>query len=159
MSVSEKQPVNAFDVTPQADPSDPPGYRNRALRLAPLLGARHLGATVYELGRGESICPYHYEVGNEEWLLVLAGAPTLRHPEGEDVLEPGDLVCFPDGPEGAHKLTNHGEQTARMIIISTMHEPCLAVYPDSGKLGVWPPGKLFFERDAVGYWDGEPESR
>ncbi|MGO9902211.1 MAG: hypothetical protein ACLP0J_21540 [Solirubrobacteraceae bacterium] len=37
---------------------------------------------------------------------MLIGYPTLRHPEGEDVLQPGDLACFPDGAEGAHKLTN-----------------------------------------------------
>ena len=39
--------------------------------------------TVYELPPGQSICPYHYELGDEEWLIVLAGRPTLRTPEGE----------------------------------------------------------------------------
>ncbi len=139
----------------KADPEDPPGYRNRARRLAPLLAARALGATIYELDHGESICPYHYEVGNEEWLLVLGGTPTLRHPEGVDVLQPGDLVCFPDGAEGAHQLTNNAADTVRVMMLSTVHEPCLAVYPDSGKVGMWPPGLLFYEADAVDYWDGE----
>jgi uncharacterized cupin superfamily protein len=41
---------------------------------------------------------YHYEYGREEWVLVLAGMVTLRHPDREDVLRPGDLVCFRKGP-------------------------------------------------------------
>ena len=56
-----------------------------------------MGATVYELQEGQSVCPYHYEYGCEEWAIVLRGRPTLRHPDGEDVLEPGDVVCFPEG--------------------------------------------------------------
>ena len=31
----------------------------------------------------------------------------------------------------------------------------MAVYPDSSKVGFWPPGKLFRLDDAVDYWDGE----
>src|SRR5207244_3478080 len=102
-------------------------------------------------------CPYHYEYGNEEWLLVLEGHPTLRHPEGEDELEPGDVVCFPEGPEGAHKVTNRRGEPARIVIFSTKHEPAVAVYPDSDKIGFWPPGKLFRLEDAVDYWVREVE--
>jgi uncharacterized cupin superfamily protein len=147
--------INALSVDVEGDAEDPPGYRPRAARIGPRLEAEMLGATVYELDPGESICPYHYEGGNEEWLLVLTGRPLLRHPGGEDILEPGDMVCFPDGPEGAHRLTGTEPETVRLIFLSTMHEPTTSVYPDSGKIGVWPPGKLFRLADAVGYWDGE----
>ena len=41
------------------------------------------GTTVYELPPGQAICPYHYEYGEEEWLLVLSGTPTLRTPDGD----------------------------------------------------------------------------
>jgi uncharacterized cupin superfamily protein len=43
------------------DPTDPDGYHSGALRIGPLLAASQLGATVYELPPGQSICPYHYE--------------------------------------------------------------------------------------------------
>jgi uncharacterized cupin superfamily protein len=76
-------------------------------------------------------------------------------PNGEEELEPGDAVCFPRGPEGAHKVTNCGNETARIVIFSTRHDPSVSVYPDSAKVGVWPPGKLFRLGDAVDYWDGE----
>ncbi len=147
--------VNFFELVAEGDPDDPEGYRRRMVRVGPLLGAAMLGASIYELDPGQSICPYHYEHGNEEWLLVLDGRPTLRHPGGEDELESWDVLCFPEGPEGAHKVTNRGEAPVRIVMISTKHEPAVAVYPDSGKLGVWPPGKLFRLADEVEYWDGE----
>jgi len=124
-----------------------------------VIGADRMGATVYELPAGQSTWPYHYEYGAEEWLLVLGGRPTLRHPGGEDELEPGDLVCCPNGPEGAHKLTNRADEAARVMIISTIERPAVAVYPDSDKLGVWPDGDadhLIVRRESgVDYWDRE----
>ena len=41
---------------------------------------------------------------------MLAGKLTVRHPGGETELGPGDLACFPNGPDGAHKLTNKGAE-------------------------------------------------
>jgi uncharacterized cupin superfamily protein len=90
--------LRAADV--EYDPADPEGYRAGMARFGSLLGATMLGGTIYELPEGQSVCPYHYEYGNEEWLIVLDGRPTLRHPRGEDDLERGDVVCFPVGPEG-----------------------------------------------------------
>jgi uncharacterized cupin superfamily protein len=128
-------------------------------RLAPLIGAAKVGATVYELPPAQSSFPYHYEYGCEEWLLVLAGRPTLRHPEGEDRLEPGDLVCFPEGPEGAHKVTNGTDETVRIMILSTKAWPAVAVYPDSDKLGVFTEDgadDVMARRESeVDYWDRE----
>ena len=48
------------------------------------LGGELLGASVYELEPGERTLPYHFQYGNEELLLVVAGAPT-GHAEGERV--------------------------------------------------------------------------
>jgi uncharacterized cupin superfamily protein len=89
---------------------------------------------------------------------VLAGAPTLRHPDGEDVLEAGDAVCFLDGPTGAHRLLNHGSQPARLVILSTMGRPLTAHYPDSDKILIREAdgsSHVFRTADAVDYWDGE----
>jgi uncharacterized cupin superfamily protein len=62
---------------------------------------------------------------------VLAGTPTLRHPDDEDRLEEGDLVCFPDGPAGAHHLHNGGEPAARVLLLSTTGLPANIRYPDT----------------------------
>jgi uncharacterized cupin superfamily protein len=149
------EPVNLDELTPQPLASDPPGYRNRAIKVGPVIGAEQLAATLYELPPGQAVCPYHYEYPHEEWLLVLDGHPVVRTPQGTETLDPGDVVCFPEGPEGAHKVGNESGSTVRILFLSTGGELAIAIYPDSGKVGVWPPGKLFRESDAVDYWDGE----
>ena len=152
-------PVNLFEVEPEGDETDPPGYRSRGVRVGPMIGGSALGATVYDLDPGESVCPYHYEHGNEEWLIVLTGKPTLRDDENEEYeLKEWDTVVFPEGPEGAHKVTNRTDEPVRIAIVSTKNDPAIAIYPDSDKIGFWPPGKLFRLGDAVDYWDGELET-
>jgi len=150
---------NIFTAPVDYEEGDPAGYRAGMNRFGDELGAALLGGSVYELPPGQSICPYHYEYGNEEWLIVLEGAVILRHPEGEEELGRGDVVCFPEGPEGAHKVTNRGKVTARVLMISGKHEPSVAIYPDSDKLGVWPGDKrdnlLTLRSSAVDYWEGE----
>jgi uncharacterized cupin superfamily protein len=149
------EPSNLFEVETKQDEGDPPGYEVPYARIGPLIGGATLGASVYVLNEGQGVCPYHYEYGNEEWLLVLAGRPMLRTPEGERELEPGDVICFSEGPDGAHKAFNSRPEPARVVIFSTKHDPAVSVYPDSAKIGVWPPGKLFPLGAAVDYWEGE----
>ena len=160
------KPVNLFTVTTETDADDPSGYRAGAVRLAPLLGAARIGGSVYDLPPGESVCPYHFEFGSEEWLLVLQGRPSLRRADGdrelEETLEPGDTVCFPPGPAGAHKVTNTGGRPVRILMLSTMPDVDVSYYPDSEKFGIWPGGGVdgFLVRRAseVGYYDGERPS-
>jgi uncharacterized cupin superfamily protein len=147
--------INLFDVEVTKDADDPSGYHTSYARIGPLVGGRLLGLSVYELPPGQSICPYHYEVGFEEWLFVLTGRPTLRTPSGRRELQPWDLAFFPDGPDGAHKVTNETDETLRVAILSNKGDPGVAIYPDSDKVGVFPPDKLFRLGDAVDYWDGE----
>jgi uncharacterized cupin superfamily protein len=163
------KPVNVFTVQTETDPEDPSGYAAPRAKLGPLIGAERMGASVYDLDPGESVCPYHFEFGCEEWLLVLSGKPTLRRADrdgdgdGElrEVLEPGDTVCFPPGPSGAHKVTNSGDEPARVMLFSTTPENDVDIsyYPDSGKYGVWPghgtEGFLVRRESGVGYYDGE----
>ncbi len=141
------------------DESDPEGFRAGMARFGASIGAAMLGGSLYELPPGQSNCPYHYEYGNEEWLVVLEGKLTVRHPGGEEELDPGDVVCFPNGPEGAHRLTNRTDATVRVLMLSTMTEPSAAVYPDSDKIGLWPGDKqdtIMVRRESrVDYWDGE----
>ena len=127
---------NVFDAEMEYDPDDPEPYRHGRHRFGPKIGAARMGATVYELPPGRAVCPYHYE-SEEEWVLVLAGDVTLRHPDGEDVLRPGDVTAFPVGPAGAHKLTNAGAETARVVMFATVDPIGYCVYPDSDKISYW----------------------
>jgi len=73
--------VNLNRLEFEYDAEDPEGFRSGMARFGPGFGAEISGATVYELPPGEVLCPYHYEWGEEEWLLVLRGRPTVRGPE------------------------------------------------------------------------------
>jgi uncharacterized cupin superfamily protein len=141
------------------DAEDPDGFRTGMARLGKPLGAEESGITVYELPPGQSVCPYHYECGEEEWLIVLEGNPTLRHPESSERLDPWDVVCFPRGPEGAHGVGNETEETARVLMFSTVVVPTATVYPDSDKVGIWtgdPETDVMVRRDSnVDYYEGE----
>src|ERR671936_1791656 len=150
---------NVFTGKAPKDKTDPDGYHTGMARFGDRIGARLIGGSLYELPPGQSICPYHFEYGDEEWLIVLQGRPTLRRPRGTQRLAPGDVVCFPPGPDGAHKVTNRTEEPVRVLMVSTKNEPSVAVYPDSDKVGVWPGGteSLMLHRadGNVDYWEGE----
>jgi uncharacterized cupin superfamily protein len=152
--------VNVFGADCEYDPADPNGYRSGVAHVGREAGGSAIAVKAFELPPGESSCPYHYEY-EEEWLLVLVGEPTLRGPAGERPLRSGDLVCFPAGPAGAHKVINRGGKTARVLMWSSSREPAVAVYPDSDKLGVWPGNDadtVMLRRidGARDYFEGEP---
>ena len=136
-----------------------PGWRSRGAWVGRRIGGELIGASLYELDPGERLFPYHTHHANEEWLVVVAGRPTVRTPEGEDELREGDVVAFRRGDEGLHQVLNGSDEPVRVLMLSTLLAPEVVAYPDSGKLGV---------RDAKGdrillarpgptldYWEGE----
>ena len=131
------------------------GWRLRWASVNSVIGGTRIGGSVYELDAGQWTFPYHYHHGVEEWLLVLVGEPTLRTPDGERQLRPGDTVCFPAGAAGAHAVRGPG----RILMLGARRVPSVVVYPDSDKVGTRPADpsdRLNFPRSAaVGYWDGE----
>jgi uncharacterized cupin superfamily protein len=151
--------MNLFAPDLHYDETDPDGYRAGMDRFGAKIGAERLGGSVYDVPPGQSICPYHFEYGDEEWLMVLEGRASVRHPEGTDELAPGDTVCFPEGPAGAHKVTNATDEPLRVFMLSTRRDPAVCVYPDGDKVGVWGGKGVregFYRRDtAVDYFDRE----
>ncbi|MFB6174168.1 MAG: cupin domain-containing protein [Halobacteriales archaeon] len=148
------------------DETDEGAARFDRKRLAGPAGGEDIGCSLYELPPGGRSWPYHYHAGNAEALYVLAGAGTLRDGDGEHTIEAGDYVALPAGREGAHRVRNDGDEPLRYLMVSTMADPDVTVYPDSGKVGVYagsPPGgreerdvQGYFRReDAVDYWEGE----
>ena len=113
---------------------------------------------VYEIPPGKSAYPYHYHLKNEETFFILKGEGLLRTPEGERRVRPGDLLFFPAGESGAHKLTNTSETELLVYLdFDVVHDLDVAVYPDSGKLGIWglDTNKIYRIDDDVDYYDGE----
>jgi uncharacterized cupin superfamily protein len=128
------------------------------LDVARALGSSEYEMFVYDLEPGRSSSPYHYEFA-EEWLLVVEGTIVLRAPDGEHTLGRGDLVRFPAGPDGAHKVMNRSDSPARTLLFSSAQVPAVSVYPDSDKIGVWSGDEandLIFKRGTAVEWsEGE----
>ena len=138
----------------------------RRKRLGAAAGGEEIGCSLYELPPGRRSWPYHYHTGNEEALFVLDGSGTLRLGGSSKPLTAGDYVALPASEESAHRVVNDGSEALRYLMVSTMREPDVTVYPDSEKVGVFagsPPGgdgertvHGYFRRDdAVDYWERE----
>ena len=158
--MSESKRPNIFNPDLEVDESDPESYRAGMDRIGPRVGAERTGISVYELGPGQSNCPYHYEYAEEEWLAVLSGTLTLRTPDGEEELGEGDVAFFPIGPGGAHKLTNKTDGTVRVLMFGELRWPAVTVYPDSDKIGAYTDKErtdnVMVRRSSdVDYFDGE----
>jgi uncharacterized cupin superfamily protein len=147
--------VNLRDCELAPYEDGPEGRRWSMRALGSVVGAARTGMTVYEVEPGNSTWPYHFELADEEWMLVIDGEVVLRTPEGERVMRAGDVACFPIGAAGAHEVRNDGDATARFALTSAeVGAGGGAVYPDSGKVLVYAPG--FTHRGLLGeeveYW-------
>jgi uncharacterized cupin superfamily protein len=127
--------ANVYEPTWDADRDEPP-YRWRRSRLGRQAGARQLGASLFELPPGAESFPLHIHYANEELLVVVAGAPTLRTLDAERRLKAGEVVACPAGREGAHLLRNDTDEPVRVLIVSTMHAPDINEFPDTGEYWV-----------------------
>lgn len=82
----------------------------------------------------------------------------LRTTEGERKVKAGDFLFFSVGPDGAHKITNISSTEPLVYIdFDVVHEIDIALYPDSGKIGIWGKeiNRIFLEKDDVAYYTGE----
>jgi uncharacterized cupin superfamily protein len=150
---------NLFGEQDWDDENDREGFRHRSTAIGKRLGAELLGGSLYELPPGEKTWPYHYELGCEEWLIAVSGRPTLRGPDGERELEPGDVAVFPEGPAGAHQVLNRSEEPCRVLILSSKSPVAIVHYPDSGKVGLWTDSDgyqaMLRSEPDLDYWEGE----
>ena len=134
------------------------GYEYFRRKFIPFGGAKNTLVSVYEIPPGKAAYPYHFHHNNEETFYILSGEGCLRTPEGERTVRAGDLLFFPTGPAGAHKLTNtSATEMLTYIDFDVVHEVDITVYPDSDKIGVWGMGinKIFPQDSHVDYYSGE----
>jgi uncharacterized cupin superfamily protein len=145
--MSAPQPSNIWDA--QLDGLEP-GIRGARLLERPP-GTRLVSA-VWELDPGVTGPHYHVHHGVEELLVVVEGRPVLRTPDGERVLERGDVVHFPVGAGGAHQVINRTGSVARYLMVAAARTGMDAVeYVDEGEVVVYShesslvqEGSLFF---------------
>ena len=134
------------------------GFEYYRRKFIPFGGANNALVSVYEIPPGKAAYPYHYHHKNEETFYILSGTGFLKTPDGEKRVSAGDLLFFPAGPAGAHKLTNCSD-TENLVYLDfdVVHDVDVAVYPDSDKIGIWGMGinKIFRQSSNVDYYEGE----
>jgi uncharacterized cupin superfamily protein len=154
--------VDADDLEWTETDRDDATFRRK--KLAAAAGGEDLGCSLYELPPGGRSWPYHYHTGNEEALYVLAGEGRLRVGDESVAVEADTYAAFPAGDDGGHRVINDGDEPLRYLMLSTMNEPDVTVYPDDDKLhafaGAAPGGEgerdldaTYRRDDAVGYWE------
>ena len=114
------------------EPWDEVEDHQRARWFGHAFGADKLGASLIEYLPRSPDTPLHMHYGVEEMFFVLSGTPAVRTPEGEQQLSPGDVVYFPEGPEGLHTFSNPGDEPARIIAVSSKRFPDVVAYPERG---------------------------
>ena len=183
MSDDDKKPIanayeaQGFEMSPSAmtaamggDPTPPELDDKFKAMMAPLgeaLGLKRLGVSVMTVEPGKRAFPFHNHHANDELFVILEGSGTYRFGDQEYPVKAGDLCGAPHGgPETAHQLINTGSTTLRYLAISTMLDPEVAEYPDTGKFGTisvgegrsWQNGRLLYigrKENTLDYWDGE----
>ncbi|MFT3715194.1 MAG: cupin domain-containing protein [Gordonia sp. (in: high G+C Gram-positive bacteria)] len=121
-----------------------------------------LHVSFMEIPPGKSAFPYHYHDGITEAFVILQGTARVRTSTGDIALGPGEVIVFPPGPPGAHRITNVSpDEPLRYVDLDTTSIPDVIHYPDSGKTaynvaGV--PGAAWRDADQVDYYDGESDA-
>jgi len=120
-----------------------------------------LQVSFMEIPPGQSAYPYHWHAGVTEAYVILSGTGRVRTPGAEFDIGPGEVVVFPPGPAGAHRMTATGGEPLRYVDLDTTSEQDVIGYPDSRKTMAYTtarPTMLFRDDDAVDYYDGEPDA-
>jgi uncharacterized cupin superfamily protein len=115
--------------------------------------------TIMEIPPGKAAFPYHYHVGITEVFYIISGEGRLETPEGEKKIIAGDIIVFPCGEEGCHKIWNSSDtETLRYLDYGTTTMSDVIFYPQSDKIGMilnGTPHSFFKEADKVDYYNGE----
>jgi len=142
-------------------------YALRRKAVGDAVGAQKLGCSLYSVPPGKRPFPYHLHHAIEESMYILEGEGTLRLAGEEIPVRSGDYIALVAGPEGVHQVVNTGSDDLRFLCLSTMDDPDVTEYPETGKIGVFagftpgaPSGDrrisgFYSKEGTVGYWDGE----
>lgn len=147
--------VNMDDLRYAPD-DGPDGYHTASAEIGYVLGASIMGYRAARIPAGQAFCPLHWHTVDEELFLVWEGEPLLQTPHGSTRLRRGDLVAFPAGERGAHKIVNDGEQDCIVLMIASNELPTdVCFYPDSKKLLVSANDLIVRSEPRLTYYDGE----
>ena len=148
----------SIDNIPKSHKNEHEGYEYYRRKFVPFGAAQNSLVSIYEIPPMKAAYPYHYHHNNEETFYIISGEGILRTPNGERKVSARDLLFFPTGAEGAHKLTNSSETEPLVYIdFDVVHDIDVCEYPDSGKIGIWGMdiNRIYPKDSDVDYYEGE----
>lgn len=130
-------------------------FASRYRQLGEFGGCSHVGVCMEELSPGKQACPNHYHHLEEEQLMILDGALTLRLGDKTYLMQAGSYVVFPAGQKAGHSLFNHTDAVCRYLLIGERNPHDVIVYPDSNRISVRLAGEGYNKAATMDYWEGE----
>jgi len=86
-------------------------------RLAPATGLTAFGVSHVVLKPGAWSSQRHWHVGEDEFLVMVAGEAVLVDDEGEHVLRPGDCAAFPMNDGNGHHVQNRSGEDCVFVVV------------------------------------------
>ncbi len=131
-------------------------YKVLTPALAELAGPRpRLGVSCSRLTRGQTTCPFHYHLREDEAFFVLSGRGVLRYGDELHDIGPGDCIACPADTRIAHQIANPYDEDLVYLGMGLNDPHEVGVYPDTGKVMVRGLGRIGFLHDTA-YLEGEP---
>ena len=98
-------------------------------RLGPAGGLTDVGVSHVTLKPGAWSSQRHWHVGEDEFLVMLAGEAVLVDEEGEHLLVAGDCAAFPKNDGNGHHLQNRSAGDCVFVVVGA-GRPEGGDYPD-----------------------------
>lgn len=86
-------------------------------RLSPATGMTAFGASHVRLEPGAWSAQRHWHIGEDEFLVMVAGAATLIDEAGETPLVPGDCCAFPASDGNGHHIVNRSDAPCIFVVV------------------------------------------
>lgn len=105
------------NATGYPPPFDAPVAGRWYKRLAPASGLTDFGASHVRLEPGAWSAQRHWHIGEDEFLVMVAGRAVLIDDEGEHSLVPGDCVAFPKNDGNGHHVVNRSDADCLFVVV------------------------------------------
>ena len=128
-------PKLELDTIPQTNATGyPPEYAGAVQgrwyrRLGPASGLSEFGVSHVTLKPGAWSSQRHWHEGEDEFVVILAGAAVLVDDRGEHMMNSGDCASFPKGDGNGHVLQNRGDTDCVFVAVGR-HADSDCHYPD-----------------------------
>ena len=122
--------------------------------LGDALGLTQIGVNLTRLAPGAISALRHWHTGEDEFVFVVSGEPTLVCDSGEQRLGPGHVAGFPAGSGDGHRLENRTGDDVEFLEIGTRATADRVHYTEDDLIldkTVAAPARRFTRRDGTPY--------